>query len=238
MAHRRASCGAALVVATLASAARADPPVPDDAAVSARLAWIEGVLEREEASMRLWRGSWLAIYGGVVIADVALTTNATSAQDRVGPAVDGAKAAVGFAFTLLSPATAVKATALLGEQPGDTPAARLARLRRAEGLLSTIAGEERDGRGWFPLLGGAALNVGGAWLTWAAYRGSGFAGWFGLLSGFAVGTVQVFTQPIGAIRAQAAYRRAGYLARPVMRDPGPALSVVAAPNGMGLRATF
>jgi len=130
---------------------------------------------------------------------------------------------------------ASQARQALRAMPVETPAGRLARLRRAEGLLRTIAKEERDGRSWFPLVGGALLNVGGAWLTWAAYRGSGALGWFGLVSGFAVGQVQVFTQPTGAIRAHAAYLRAGYAARV---EQGIDLSLVAAPNGVGLRGSF
>ena len=237
MAHRLASCSAALLVATLASPARAEPAAvePDDASVSARLAWIERVLDREEASMRLWRGSWLAIYGGVTLLNASLLATANSAPDRVNDAVSGGKAAVAFVFTLASPATALSANGILRAMPMETPAGRLARLRRAEALLRTIAKEERDGRSWFPLVGGALLNVGGAWLTWAAYKGSGGLGWFGLLSGFAVGQVQVFTQPTGAIRAHAAYLRAGYAAR---ADPGIDLSLVAAPNGLGLRGSF
>jgi hypothetical protein len=240
MSPLRASCCAALLIATFATTARAEPaPAPaadDDAGVSARLAWLEKVLDREEAATRLWRGSWLGIYGGVSLVNVSLLASSTSAPARVSAAVNLGKAGVAFAFTLVSPATALKTPASLGEL-GETPEGRLARLRRAEALLRRIAKEEREGRSWFPLLGGAALNVGGAWLTWAAYRGSGFAGWFGLLSGFAVGQIQVFTQPTGAIRAQEAYLHAGDTAR-VPAESGVGLSIVAAPNGVGLRGSF
>jgi hypothetical protein len=112
-----------------------------------------------------------------------------------------------------------------------------------------IAEEERARRGWFGQVGNAALNAAGAFISWGAVKGTTWAnpvgangngarGWIGLATGFAIGEVQFFTQPTGAIRAWEAYQRAGAGAR--LSDPPPVLrrSLGATSGGGAVRATF
>jgi hypothetical protein len=236
---RGVTCCAALITATTAASARADPPdvaqpggrprAPPDADVAARLAWIEGVLDREEATTRLWRSSWLAIYGGVTLAEGGLLGASTTSADRVNAAINGGKAAVAFTFVLVSPTTGSTAGTSLHGALAETPAQRLAKLRRAEALLRTVAREEHDARGWFPLIGGSLLNAGGAWLAWATTHGSAGGGWFGLVSGVAVAQAQFYTTPTGALSAWDAYARAGN-AVSLLRAPGPRTGVSIAPG--------
>jgi len=230
-----------LALLALARSARAEPPIAtaDDADVSARLAWIEGVLERDEPRARLWRSGWLGAYGAVTLAEGALLANAQTSSDRINAAINAGKAGIAFTFVLVSPSTGSTASTILRALPEGTPAERRAKLARAEALLSASAKEERDGRGWFPQIGGALLNVGGAWLSWATTHGSSGAGWFGLLSGVAVGEAQILTTPSGAMRAWEAYARRGSAARlgPV---PAPSMGLSIAPSvgGVTLRGWF
>ncbi len=229
---------ASFALAIVAGPARAEPP-PSDAAVSARLAWIEGVLERDEAPSRLWRSSWLGIYSGVTLVEGALLAVASTPADRINAAINAGKAGVAFTFVLVSPSTGTTAGTLLRAAPAGTPAERVVKLRRAEALLRAAAKEERDGRGWFPLIGGALLNVGGAWLSWATTHGSSGAGWFGLVSGLAAGDVQVLTVPTGAMRAWDTYARAGDGGR-LGRAPSPSVGWSVAPGvgGAAIRGWF
>ncbi len=230
-----------LALLALARSARAEPPptTAEDADVSARLAWIEGVLDRDEPRMRLWRSGWLGAYGAVTLAEGALFANAQTSADRINAAIDAGKAAVGFTFVLVSPSTGSTAGTLLRALPEGTPAERRAKLARGEALLRASAKEEREGRGWFPLIGGALLNIGGAWLSWATTKGSSGAGWFGLVSGVAVGEAQVVTMPSGAMRAWAAYTQRGSTAR-LGREPLPSVGLSFTPSvgGGTLRGWF
>src|SRR6185437_6490447 len=168
-----------VAVLTVARSAHAQP-VADDADVTARLAWIEGVLQRDEPNVRLWRGAWLGIYSAVVLTEGALIANAQTPATRINSGISAGLASVGFTFVLVSPSTGSTAGSLLQTLPAGTPAERRAKLARAEALLRASAKEERDGRGWFPRVGGAVINLAGAWLSWATTRGTSGMGWLNL----------------------------------------------------------
>jgi hypothetical protein len=226
-----------LALLTAVRSAHADP-VADDADVTARLAWIEHVLERDESSIRTWRGAFLGIYSAAALAEGALLANATTSADRINAAINAGKAGIGFTFLLVSPFTGNTAGTLLHALPAGTPAERRAKLARAEAWLRTSAKEEQDARGWFPQIGGAVLNVGGAWLSWATTRGTSGNGWFGLVSGVVGAELQILTAPSGATRAWAQYTRggAGRLGRVPAANLG--LSIAPGVGGATLRGWF
>lgn len=239
MASPRVCCCVFVVVSTVAASARAEgTTTPDDADVAARLAWIERVLDREASGTELWRGGWLGFYGAAVLVEGALLAVSTTRVDRVNDGVTVGKAALGFGFTLVLPATAAPSARALRGKPAGTPAERIAKLRLAESMLRAIAAEERERRGWFGQIGGALVNAGGAWITWLAARGSGGVGWFGAASGVAVAQLQFFTQPTGAIRAWEAYQRAGAGGR--LGEPPPVWrwSIAPTAGGMAVRGVF
>jgi hypothetical protein len=236
----RAASVLSLIGLTAAAPARADPPPAEapDADVRARLAFIERTLDREESSTRLFRGGWLAFFGGATLAQGALIATASASSDRVVSGVGAAKAAVAFAFLLASPATVASSATTLRGAPSATPADRAAKLRLAESLLRSASEEERAGRSWFPLVGGALLNLAGAYTVWGATRNSG-AGWFGLVSGIAVAQLQFYTRPTAAIRAWETYTRTRDPAR-LARDPAPPVrfSILPSAGGLALQGWF
>jgi hypothetical protein len=207
------TCLATLAFAAGSASAEAESLVPsgapDDSEVAVRLAWIEGVLDREGAATRAWQWSWVGAYGAATIVEGALLATAKTPTDRVNDGVYLGKAALAFGFVLVSPASAATGARVVRVLPAGTPAERLAKLRLAESTLRALAVEERERRGWFPLIGAALVNAAGGFVTWAAYRGSGASGWFDVASGMAVAQIQFHTEPTGAIRAWDAYRRAG-----------------------------
>jgi hypothetical protein len=240
---RRAWC-AIPILAAAAGPAQAQTPrlEPDDAELTQRLDWLARVLDREAAATKLWRESWITFYGAAILFESHLAATATSPAPRVGAAVNMGEATLAFGFTLLSPAHAEAFALRLRADGGETRAQRLARLHRAEALLADLAVEERDRRGWFGLIGGAAVAAGGGAVNWAATRGSSGLGWLGVATSMVVAQIQFHTQPTGAIRAWEAYRRAGAGAR---LGPPPAVlrwSIGSAPlgegAGVGLRASF
>jgi hypothetical protein len=210
----------------------------EDIDVANRLVWLERVIDREAFGTRVWRGSWLGFFGGATALEGVLAAVTKDTGVRVDSAVNAGKAATAFAFVLFSPASAGPRADRLREMPRETRAERIAKLRVAEATLRALADEERDRRGWFPLIGGALLNAGGAWISWAAHRGNGALGWIGASTGLAIAQLQFHTQPTGALRAWQAYQRAG---RGVsLGEPPPVLrwSIRPSAGGVAVHAAF
>lgn len=231
---RRASAALLLSVLLSPALARAEPALPD-AEVTRRLTFLEDVLAREQAATRHWYHSWLAIFGGATLAQGGLVAVAPNRAARVTGLVGGAKSLIAFTFFLSGPSTGTTASAELATVPGDTPAARRVKLRHAEIRLRTIADEERYRQSWFPLIGGAVVNLAGAWITWTVTRRP-IPGWIGLGAGTVVSQVQRLTQPTLAMRAWASYARGRADAR--LPPIGPALTVAPLPGGMALQGSF
>jgi hypothetical protein len=227
-------CGL-VALATVTTSARAEPAgagtAMDDADVAARLAFLERALDAEEASTRLWRSSWLAAYGGVTLVETGLLAIASTPALRLSSGVSVGSAAIGFTFRLLSPASGADAAGKLRGVRAETPAERREKLHRAEALLHRVAVEERFSHSWFPLIGGALVAAGGAWINFAARGGSAGAGWFAATSSLAVAELEFHTQPTAAIRAWDAYQRGGAGARLASRPASPSVALV--PFAMG-----
>jgi len=237
----------------LLSATRAAPtfaagpdaaPAPDDAAVSARLAYVELALLREEAPTRTWRDGWLGTFSGLSLLQVALGTATTDNAVRGTAIVGGAKSLLAAASILVVPYTPLTASSTLRGLGARTPSERRAKLQLAESLLQRSAVEERFRRSWIPLVAGALLNLGGATVMWAGYR-SGGAGWFGLGSGLVVGQLYYQSQPTGAISAWAAYARVRdqgaappSTASLAARTPGIRWSIAPSAGGVVVQGTF
>jgi hypothetical protein len=233
---------ALLLLATRPALASAEAPL-DDAVVSARLAFVESVLAREEASMLTWRDGWLGAFSGLALLQVALGAGTNDTAVRGTAIVGGTKSLLAAASILVIPSTAVTVTSALLGSSARTPSARRARLTLAESLLARIAREERFRRSWMPLVAGAFLNLGGATVMWAGYHRA-FSGWFGLGSGLVVGQLYYQTQPTGAITAWAAYTKAraegAALPTAVLAPKEPAIRWSLAPGagGLVLRGAF
>jgi hypothetical protein len=193
------------LAATYAAPARAAPD--DEAAIDARLVFLETVLAREEGKMHTWRETWISAFSGLTLLQLGLGAATTDPAVRGTAIVGGTKSLLAAASILAVPATAIKASSTLAPLGGRTPRERRARLLAAEQLLEASAGEARFRRSWIPLVAGALLNLGGATVMWVGYHRPG-AGWFGLGSGLVVGQLFYQTQPTGAITAWAAYTRA------------------------------
>lgn len=199
---------AALLLMLLAThAAPALAAAPDDAAVVARLAYLESVLAREEGKIHTWRDGWVSAFSAVALLQLGIGGASTDTGVRGAAFVGGTKSLLAAASILVVPATAAKASSTLRTLGARTPEERRARLRAAESLLEKSAAEARFRRSWIPLVAGAFLNLGGATVMWAGYHRAG-SGWFGLGSGLVVGQLFYQTQPTGAIAAWADYTRA------------------------------
>lgn len=230
------------LAATHAAPALAAPQ--DEAAIDARLAFLEAILAREESKMHTWRESWVSAFSAVTLLQLGLGSATADPAVRGTAFVGGTKSLLAAASILVIPSTAIKASSTLQRLGARTPQERRARLHAAEQLLEASAREARFRRSWLPLVAGAFLNLGGATVMWVGYHRPG-AGWFGLGSGVVVGQLFYQTQPHGAIAAWDAYTRAVEQGRlpPTMaslaaREPSIHWSIAPSAEGVVVQGSF
>jgi hypothetical protein len=166
-------CGAMII--TLCPTAKAT-----EQAVEARLA-------QQERAFQRWRWAWVGIYTGLTVGNLVLAPF-TARRDRIDLYVGAASSAVAipplFIFT----------------QPrlDEPPCALESRLACAEQKLYDVAAFQREARGWVPHVATFVVNAAAG-----AVLGFGYGRWrsaaltFGI--GMAIGEVQIFTQPRGAL---------------------------------------
>jgi hypothetical protein len=230
---------ALLLLSCLATSARAQAPLADDAAaardaeVQARLRFLERSLDGEVATAEAWTWGWVTFNTAAASYEIYNAAHSRG-PDRVDAIVAVGKAGIGIAGRLIRPLYARRGAGELVALPSATPAEREAKLRVAERLLARNAREADLCHQWLPHLMSVALNVAGAIVTWAVADAPALA-WRQAGIGVVVGEIVIWTQPRQALRDLAEYRRrfAGERASapPPSRSTAPSLSL--APLGGG-----
>jgi hypothetical protein len=165
------------------------------------------VLEADDSHTRLWRDGWLLAFGAAAVGQGVVALASSDPRLRVPAIVGGAKSTLGFLSVLVGPASAHPRSAASDVRllPDRTPDERRAALRAAEARLASAAEEERLRRSWVTLIGGALVNLAGAYVSWIGYKQYA-TGWIGLGLGLAVSQTQFHTQPTEALRADSRRR--------------------------------
>src|SRR5262245_56014605 len=115
------AAGCAAILLALSSARAAEP---SDAEVSARLAYLERVIERDQRWRRWWHDGWLGVFGAATLVQGGLAIGVRSEEVRVPSIVGAVKAAIAFTALLASPATGRTAATTLSRIDATTPAER------------------------------------------------------------------------------------------------------------------
>jgi hypothetical protein len=240
---RRATRGWALGASLLAGLLCVVPvaaealPSAADREVSARLAFVVGVLERDEPRMRFWFDSWTSGFAALAVAQTGVALGMDDRSTRISAVSGAIKAAIGVAGMLARPPIARTAATTLRAMGEGSAEERRRKLVQAESLLHESADQEQSRRGWPALLGAALINLAGAYVLWAGYH-EDRAGWIGFGGGVVVAQVQLWTQPKGASAAWSAYARGRYLGPP---PPAPSMfswSLLPSPSGLALGGSF
>jgi hypothetical protein len=154
-----------------------------------------------------------------------------------GMLVTGTTFALGVGSFLLDPFAPATAAGKLARLPESSAPERLAKLRRAEGLFRECAAREKRGRSLTTHLLNIGANAAGAAVTKAIFHQS----WGNALTSFALGEavslLNIFTQPMRAVRDLKKYE-AGYPAAGSAEAPRLTWSLTAWPGGVGLRLQF
>jgi hypothetical protein len=244
---------AAIALAVLlanAAAVFAQNAALSDEQVRERLAFITDALEDGQPAARRWWYGWIGGYSagaaamGVLAAanwtpsdietEDLLPVDNSFAQDMLVGSGTFALGVIGLVMDPFTPATAAKK---LGRLPETSAAERLAKLRQAEELLRKCARRERSGRSLTTHLLNAGVNAAAGVITVAAFDRPAVDGLTTFAIGEAVSLLNIFTQPMRAVRDLERYE-AGYPAAAAAAAPRLTWSVTAWPGGVGLRLRF
>jgi hypothetical protein len=233
----RAVLGLVAMLALVNRAAAEDPKSLTDSEVAARLRFIQGTLDQGQKAANLWWYGWLIGYSGATAQQLAAHFRATSITQKEDTAVGYVTSAIGAIGQLVVPVEAGRFALRLRVKPEDTPEARRAKLAAAESYLRRSAAEEEFGRSWKMHAITAAINLGIGIFVWLHYDRPDTDGLGVFVLGQLVSEVQIFTQPMGAVRALHEYERADFAGAGAAADR-PTWYVSATPGGFVVGCRF
>ena len=175
--------------------------------MSRRIALLQERLDRGTPAANRWWYGWYGAYGALAIGQAAVAIAVDDPGTRADMAVGAVTSAVGLLPLGLFPFEPRHAAADLRGAPARTAAERRAKLALGERLLSASADIESFGQSWIAHALGASVSLASGLVLALAYDRvtSGIVNGVG---GIAVGELQIFTQPTGAIDDWRSYRRA------------------------------
>jgi hypothetical protein len=167
-----------------------------------RLALARDRLRVEAHDAHVWAWSWGLGYLALALGQAGLALTRDDAGQRAELYVGAGKTVLGLVPVLFVPVPAVRDAGILD---GHLAAARVGDDRcvlhsEAAGMLRRSAADEAFARGWPAHVATVVVNGGGLLVVGLGYRrwATGVAG---ALVGTAVGELQIFTRPTGALRA-------------------------------------
>src|SRR5512138_273237 len=241
-----------LVLAVNSVAAYAQDATLSDEQVQKRLTFITAALQDGQPAAKRWWYGWIAGYsaGAAGMGIVAATSwksqpdimtfaplppvDNSTAQDMLVGSGTFALGVVGLVIDPFTPATAAKK---LKPMPEGTPEERLAKLQRAEELLRKCAKREKSGRGLTTHLLNAGVNAAAGVVTVAAFDRPATDGLITFAIGEAVSLLNIFTQPMKAVRDLKKYE-AGLAAGELSLRPKAEWSLGFCPGGVSFRLSF
>ena len=195
-----------------------------DAEVKERITYIQSALDEGELCSEIWYWGWIGAYGTATAVQFSLffapdavnsKNHDHARQDMMAGAITSLLGVAGLAIDPMVPAYAPDR---LRAMPGDSPAQRREKLKQAEYWLKRSAQRELDGRGWLSHTLNLAVNLAAGLTLWLGFdRKLWPDALLTFLPGFAIGEIQIFTQPTRAVddweKYQAKYGK-GYSYRP------------------------
>lgn len=167
-----------------------------------RLGDISERLRADARAARRWRWGWGLGYTAAAFGQGGLALTRDDRGERAELYVGAGKSALGLIPGLLVPVPAIADSSTLDQRlaapAGDT---RCSLLVEAESLLRRNAEDQAFARGWLAHALTVAANGGGLLVVGLGYQ-RWLTGVAGALVGTAIGELQIFTRPSGALHGQ------------------------------------
>lgn len=230
--------GAWTIAIALAAAVPAEPSIDE------RIEFIESHLGDSESALQWWYWGWVAGYSALTVgqaipgflADEIESDADTADALRASMLVGASTAAIGAILVGVSYPTGIGAPAVLAQMPEETEEQRAKKLAVAESLLEKSAEEEAFGSGWIAHAGNVAINLAAGMILWLGFDQLE-DGLITFGTGWALGMVQILTQPTRAIDDWAEYRHR-FDGGPSPEESALDWSIGLFPGGVGLVVTM
>jgi hypothetical protein len=178
-----------------------------DAAVTNRLAYIQNSLDGGQKAADLWWYGWLVGYGAATAGQLAVYSRSDDEKQRQDMLVGAVTTALGAGGVLIFPVEAGGFAARLRAMPGDTLEARRVKLASAEGYLRKAAAQEELGRSFQTQAIATAVNLAAGLTIWLHYNRPAKDGLITFAIGQIISEVQIFSQPMRAVRDLREYQQ-------------------------------
>jgi hypothetical protein len=210
--------------------------VPADSLVTARLASIRQIIDKEKTRTNQWWYGWLAGYSAATVVQTAVCLTSEDLSTRQDMALGAVTTLLGAAGQFISPVKPIKEWQRIKNLPDLTEEDRQTKLAESEKLLEKIALNEKEGRSWKTHAVSGAVNLGSGLVTWLGFKRSIWAG----LGIFAINTsiteTQIFTQPKRAMKEYDKYlQKNGAISA---KGSGLSLSLNVYPGGISIVLGF
>jgi hypothetical protein len=171
-----------------------------------RLTFVRERIAADARSARIWAWSWGLGYTALAVGQAGLALTRNDPGERAELFVGAGKSALGLVPLLFAPVPALRDAGIIDGYLAGTPAGdeRCTLLPEAELMLRRSADDEAFARSWLAHTLTVAVNAGGLLIVGVGYHRLG-TGIVGALVGTAVGEVQIFTRPTGALRGRRGY---------------------------------
>ncbi len=178
-----------------------------DSEVTNRLQYIQSSLDGGEEAADLWWYGWGIGYGALTAEQFVAHSRADTEKERQDTLVGYVTSSFGVIGQLAAPVEAGRLAAQLRAMPGETPEERKVKLAAAENALRRSAAQEAFGRSWKMHAISGAVNLGIGLFLSLRYDRPGRDGLTTFAIGQLVSEVQIFTQPMNAVRDLREYER-------------------------------
>ena len=210
-----------------------------DSEVASRLAYIQRSLDGGQRATDLWWSGWLIGYGAATAGQLVTYSNSRDEKQRQDLREGSVTTALGAGAQLVFPLEAGWFAARLRAVPGDTPEARRVKLAAAESYLRKAAAQENLGRSWKAHAMAAAVNLAAGLTIWLHYDRPARDGLVAFAVGQIISEVQIFSQPMRAVRDLKEYeQRSDFGAVGMAADPRRSWYVSVTPGGFVVGCRF
>jgi hypothetical protein len=210
-----------------------------DAEVTNRLAYIQNSFDGGQKAANLWWYGWFIGYSAATVGQVAVYSGSDDEKQRQDMLVGAVTTALGAGGQIVFPLKAGRFAVRLRAMPADTPEARRVKLAAAEGYLRKAAAQESFGRSWKTQAMATAVNLAAGLTIWLHYDRPAKDGLVTFAIGQIISEVQIFTQPMRAVRDLKEYeQRSDFGAVGMAADPGRTWYVSVAPGGFVVGCRF
>ena len=171
-----------------------------DREVANRLEYIRKALDDGEMVANVWWYGWFICSVVATVGQAVIYSQSNNENQRQDMLVGTGSTALGVVGQFITPMAAGYLPMRLRAIPDSTPKARRIKLVTAEAFLRRSAAVEKQGRSWQTHAITGVVNLAAGLVIWRCYNRSASDGLVTFAVGQIISEIQIFTQPMKAIR--------------------------------------